>query len=73
MRGELSRAFLIGAQGEADEEMIFGFADVAAVDSAGRIDLQNSCVETRNDRPDAGDFSFAALRTEGGRGWPRVV
>ena len=36
---ELAGALFIGAMGEADEEVVFGFADVAAIERAGRFDL----------------------------------
>ena len=60
MGGELACAFFVGAQGDADEEMVFGFADVAAVDGAGGINGQRAGVEALDGRADGSDFTFAA-------------
>ena len=46
MRGELAGAFLVGAVRKADEEVVFRFADVAAVNGAWGLNRR-----AREERP----------------------
>jgi len=59
MGRELARAFLIGAMREADEEVVAGLADVAAVDGSWGFNGFWFGKKWEDGRADGFDFTFA--------------
>ena len=62
--GELASTFFVGAVRDSDEEVVFGFADVAAIDGARRIDRKCAEIEALNNGPD-GCYLTRAARCSG--------
>src|SRR5271170_136839 len=60
MRRELFRAGFVGAMREAEKEVIAGFADVASIESAGRVNVQCVGKKAGNRRHDRGNFALAS-------------
>jgi len=56
---ELLRAFFVGALRKADEEVILRFADIAAIDRTGRLDVERRWKESDDCRADGIYFAFA--------------